>query len=183
MLLRLLVLSVLPGCMLFRCGDFELSGMTALSAQGEEYDGRWHETCTASMGTSGVWEWEAGWSEIWFFPSASGSRDWQALDIDIVVGLPTASLTDGAEIPIEDLYGSAVLRPCLDCYEDAAVLTEGTIQVKSGPGEDEGCEGDGPEHRIEWDLVYGDGSGPTYELHGNDRILFSNFTTDACSSW
>ncbi len=164
------------------CGTLEISGTEATDADGEEYNGRWSEEC-GTMGTWGVWDWSVGYSEIWFFPSGPGDKDWQAIDIEMTVGLPSATLQSGGVVAFEEMYGGAALNPCIDCPQDGAGLTAGEVEVFEG-FEGDPCElDDGPKLLLSWDLTWGAEGGPLYHHKGKDRIVFSNFTTEACSDW
>lgn len=162
------------------CGTLDISGTAATDAEGNEYNGRWSEEC-GTMGTSGVWDWNPGYSEIWFFPSGPGDKDWQAIDIEMILGLPSAILQSGGVVGFDKLYGNAFLNPCIDCPQDGAGLTAGEVEVFDGFEEDP-CEFDeGPKLLLAWDLTWGAEGGPLYHHKGKDRIVFSTFTTEACS--
>lgn len=160
-----------------------ISGTEATNYEEKDYNGSWFEACGVHQGSSGVWDWNPGYSEIWFSPSAAGSRDWMGLDIELVLGLPSATLQSGGTIPLEELYGSAALNPCIDCRQDVAGLTAAEVEVIAG-FEGDACDlEDGPELTLSWDLTWGAEGGPHYAFTGRDKILFSTFTTEACGGY
>lgn len=179
----ILGLLLLPGCLLMPCGDYEISNTTVTNYENQDYNGDWREICTAEMGSSGVWNMMGdGMAEIWFGVDGRGSRDWMGIDVEIAVGFATAKLVPGEVIELADLYyGTADINPCIDCPQDFATVTEARIEVLSGwTGDDPCAEGDGPEFRLDWDLVFGDGVGPTYLADGKDDVLFSTFVSAEC---
>lgn len=166
------------------CGHITISNTLATNYEGKDYNGTWKESCGVNLGSTGVWDWDPGWNEIWFDADAPGDRSWQGIDVGVTVGFPVARTVPGEVIEIDELYGGASINPCIDCPQDFAGLTEGTLRIVSGWTGDDPCEpDDGPIFKIAWDLVYGGGDGPTYEVRGTDAIQLSTFTTDACSSW
>jgi hypothetical protein len=164
------------------CGSYEVSGTLATDAEGNEYNGHWREQC-GSFGAFGTWDLMGdGIAGITFMPDAPGERGWQGIDIEIEVGFPTTLLVPGTTLTTEDMGGGAFLTPCISCPQDGAGLTAGTIEVVSGWEGTDPCELDeGPPMRLRWDLTFGAEGGPLYELQGTDRVVFSTFTTPACS--
>lgn len=184
--MRHLVLALLPFALAAcgACGSLLIEGTTATNYEGHDYNGSWSEQCGVNWGTTGVWAWADGFSEIWFDPNAPGDRGWQAIDIEITVGVPTDRLVPGETIGMDALYGGAALNPCIDCPQDGAALSAGTIEVISGfDGDDPCAEEDGPTFLLRWDLEFGTEGGPRYTMAGRDAITFSTFVSEACTAW
>jgi hypothetical protein len=180
LLLPPLVLAVLTACT--PCGTYQIDQTTADNADGERYNGRWTETCGATYGTTGQWNHfgdDLAW--ITFSPNAPGDRGWQAIDIEITVAFPTTLLVPGTEITAEQMTGGAMINPGITLTEDLVGLTEGSIEIVSGWEGTDVCEPeDGPVFALRWDLLFGGGNGPTYELSANDKVQFSTWLSVEC---
>lgn len=161
------------------CGSFEISGTTATNYEGHDYNGRWSERCGMNSGTGGTWNlFGDGMANLDFRPSASGDRDWMGIDLELTAAFPTDQIADGATIT--DVVGSAAINPAISAHEDAAGLTEGTIEISGLRGMDDVCADDGPTAHVRWDLTFGAEPGPLYVVKGADRILFMNFLSADC---
>jgi hypothetical protein len=163
------------------CGSYEISTTAAMSADGASFNGSWREQCGVNTGTWGTWDLLGdGVAELWFDPDAAGDRSWDSLSIEIAAGVPTSALVEGATLGLDQVGGYALLNPCVSCQQDQAALTEATIEVLSAPEEDACTIEDGPTFRLKWDLVFGDGVGPTYVVSGADQVQFSTFLSETC---
>ncbi len=176
------IMTCLAGCILVPCGNYEISGTTADNAEGEMYNGHWHEDC-GWAGTSGNWNlFGDGHATISFLPDAAGDRSWQSIDLVIGVSFPTELLVEDTVIDASQMYGGAYINPGLTLVEDEAALVGGTIEVASGEAGDV-CVDDGPTFRLRWDLTYGEEGGPMYVLDGSDRVQFSSFLSEDCGGF
>lgn len=179
----LLLIALLTGCWP-RCGSLDISGTTATNYEGNDYNAHWFESCGANMGTAGTWNlYGDGGAYIDFFWSAPGDRDWQSIDIEMSVAFPTDLVEPGATVGLDQMGGAVALNPCIDCRQDIAGLTDGTVEILSGSGDDDPCADDGPVYRVQWDLVFGEEGGPHYVTSGTDKIRFSNFLSEDCGGW
>jgi hypothetical protein len=166
------------------CGSYEITNTLAETPEGGTFNGHWKEQCGASYGTWGTWDLMGdGVAELWFDPDAAGDRSWDALSIEIIVGVWNTDLVEGATLGVDQLGGTALLNPCVSCPQDTASLTSGTIEVLAGPEGDPCDIEDGPTFKLRWDLVFGDGVGPTYEATGTDAVQLSTFLSEVCGGF
>ena len=172
---------LLQGC--FHCGSFDVSGTTVISDDGEAYDGHRYEVC-GTIGTWGNWDPEGdGRAVIYFTPTAHGSRFLQVADFAVSASVPDTLLVPDTTIDLDQIGGAAFISPEVSQMKDLVGLTQGTIDVLSGyEGEDPCAESEGPTWRLRWSLLFGDGTGPTWDLEGTDKVQFSTFLDSECDS-
>ena len=129
-MIRLVLVAAAVGAQLAcaPCGSYVISNTAATDYEGNGYNGHWREQCGALYGATGVWDWSGGFNEIWFSPDAAGERSWQGIDVEITLGFPVDRTKPGEEIDAADMYGGAALNPCIDCRQDMAGLTGGTLR-------------------------------------------------------
>ncbi len=174
------MLLLLAGC---GCGDVVVSNTTADNFEGNQYNGSWKEKCGPINGAYGNWDlFGEGTADMWFSPSARGDRFWMASDLEITLSMDLGSLVVGEVLGLDEVWGGASINPGVSLSEDPAGLTEARVEVLDGPDPDEDVclIEDGPVYRLSWELLYGGGDGPTYELSGRDKVRFSTFLSESC---